>query len=233
MHSALGQLERALPDLASARVDPDDALAEAASVYASILIAAGTPDLAPPWADLAQRVYGTGLGPPTAAALQAESVLGQVWTSLGMHDRAVEVYADLAHRLPAYLGPDHRQVFNGTADYAAALHRVSHCAVARTLLADCCRAHVAIFGPEDRDGIKMLARLGAMTRDCQDFDGAHAQFTEARARCRAYLADDDPLTANVTRLARADADPGHECEPDEPRRPAKATFGRRRRWPSR
>jgi hypothetical protein len=124
-------------------------------------------------------------------------------------------------------------VFNGQADHAAALHRVSRCAAARTQLADCCGAHLAIFGPGDRDGIKMLARLGAMTRDCQDFDGAHVQFTEARARCRAYLADDDPLTANVTRLARADADPDHECEPYEPLLPAKATFGRRRRWPSR
>jgi tetratricopeptide (TPR) repeat protein len=230
---ALGQLERALPDLISAQADPDESIAEAATLYAAVLLDAATADLAMPWAELAHRTYCAVAGPSSAAALQAESVLGKVWTTLGDHDRAVDAYADLARRLPERLGPDHRQVFNGRADYAAALHRAGRCVSARALLSDGCRSHDAVFGPGDRDGIKMLARLGAMTRDCHDFDGAHACFAEAKQRCRNYLPADDPLRANVSRLARSEADPGHECRPEVPVELARATFGRRRRPPAR
>ena len=123
------------------------------------------------WAELGHSVYCTVTGRSSALSLQAQAVLGRVWTTVGDPDRAVAVYADLARRLPERLGPTHRQVFNGRADYAAALHRAGRCESARALLAESCRAHDRVFGAGDRDGIKMLGRLGAMHRDCHD-DGA-------------------------------------------------------------
>lgn len=227
---ALAQLERALPDLASARAAADDAVAEAATLYATLLVSADSADLAVAWAELGHSVYCTVTGPSSALSLQAQAVLGRVWTAAGDPDRAVAVYADLARRLPERLGPAHRQVFNGRADYAAALHRAGRCESARALLAESCRAHDRVFGAADRDGIKMLARLGSMHRDCHDEAAADAVFTEAVRRGRKHLPADDRLPANVSRRAAAPADPDHECRPEaraDP--PAPATFGRRGR----
>ena len=194
-----------------------------------LLISADSADLAVAWAELGHSVYCTVTGRSSALSLQAQAVLGRVWTTVGDPDRAVEVYADLARRLPERTSdPTHRQVFNGRADYAAALHRVSRCESARTLLADCCRAHDRVFGA-GRPGWHQDAgsarcddpRLPRLRRR------PHAVFAEAVGH--AVGAPDRRRSAAGERVpagSGADADPDHECRPDpapiEPARPPSA-----------
>ncbi len=227
---ALAQLERALPDLDSARAGPSAAVAEAAVLYASVLLAAGDAMSAGAWAEIGFREYRSRSGVASAEAMRAGSVLGRALAETGDHQRAVDVYASVVRLLPRHLGADHRQVFNGRADYAAALHLLGRCASARRVLGEACRAHLAVFGPADRDGIRMVARLAAMVRDCGDPHGSRAHFAQAHDRCVAHLGADDPLSSAIERLAAEAADGTHQCRSEAPAALIKATFGRRQRW---
>jgi hypothetical protein len=61
-------------------------------------------------------------------------------------------------------------------------------------------------------GIRMLARLAAMSRDCGDEEAAQRHFARAAALAEAYLPVDHPVAAQVAALAAAPADAAHQCE---------------------
>jgi hypothetical protein len=94
---------------------------------------------------------------------------------------------------------------------AAALHAAGVCEEAGKTLHRTYVAHREAFGAGDPQGIRMLARLGVMARDCGGFELAHQYFDEAKALCAEHFAYTDPLSRHVTAAARAPSDPGHTC----------------------
>jgi hypothetical protein len=68
-----------------------------------------------------------------------------------------------------------------------------------------------VYGESQPAGIRMLAKLGAMERDCGRYTKSHQHFALAQELCRTLLAPDHPLVNQVAALARAAPDPDHQC----------------------
>jgi hypothetical protein len=68
-----------------------------------------------------------------------------------------------------------------------------------------------VYGDAAPAGIKMLARLGAMERECGRHADAQRHLSLAQELCARYLPDDNPLVAQVARLAAAPATGRHVC----------------------
>jgi hypothetical protein len=61
-------------------------------------------------------------------------------------------------------------------------------------------------------GIRMLARLAAMSRDCGDEAAAQRHFARARALAETYLPAQHPVATQVAALSAAPANATHTCE---------------------
>ncbi|MDM4718228.1 tetratricopeptide repeat protein [Micromonospora sp. WMMA1363] len=212
-------------DLAGARrlladaltdVDPRPAnatpeLAEAASLQARVLVALGDPQAARGWAAYAYaattRLHGRSDERTVAAAAALAAVLHRV----GSWSRAARLYQMVILELTALDGPESRRVLAAHADLATVEYARGQCQVARDRLADAWELHREVYGDGYPSGIKMLARLGAMRRDCGRFAEAHDDLALAEELCHRHLPPDDPLTGQVTALTRAAASPDHTC----------------------
>ena len=191
-------------------------LAEAAGLQARILIALGDPYAARGWAAFAHsataRLHGTADSRTVAAAATLAAVLHRV----GSHDRAARLYQDVIIELTATDGPESLRVLAAHADLATVEYALGQCEVARTRLTEAWDLHREVYGDGHLSGIKMLARLGAMERDCGHLSLSHDHLALARELCRVHLATDHPLAIQVAALARAAPDPDHICSDPPP-----------------
>ncbi|MFG1913297.1 tetratricopeptide repeat protein [Micromonospora sp. NPDC048898] len=218
-----GDLAGAQQLLADALTDADPRpanatgeLAEAASLQARVLVALGEPHSARGWAAFAYaattRLHGRSDPRTVAAAATLAAVLHRV----GSHSRAARLYQEVIIELTAQDGPESLRVLAAHADLATVEYARGQCTVARDRLQDAWELHREIYGDGHPSGIKMLARLGAMQRDCGQFTEAHDNLALARELCRQHLPADDPLAAQVAALARAAANPDHACTDNAP-----------------
>ncbi|WP_030488549.1 tetratricopeptide repeat protein [Micromonospora chokoriensis] len=209
-------LSDALTDADPRPANATPELAEAASLQARVLIALGEPHSARGWAAFAYaattRLHGRADPRTVAAAATLAAVLHRV----GSHSRAARLYQEVIIELTAQDGPESLRVLAAHADLATVEYARGQCAVARDRLQDAWELHREVYGDGHPSGIKMLARLGAMQRDCGQFAEAHDNLALARELCRQHLPADDPLAAQVASLARAAANPDHACADNPP-----------------
>ncbi|PZF92216.1 tetratricopeptide repeat protein [Micromonospora deserti] len=191
-------------------------LAEAASLQARVLVALGEPHSARGWAAFAYaaatRLHGRSDQRTVAAAATLAAVLHRV----GSWSRAARLYQEVIIELTALDGPESLRVLAAHADLATVEYARGQCQVARDRLQDAWELHREVYGDGHASGIKMLARLGAMQRDCGQFAEAHDNLALARELARQHLPADDPLATQVAALARAAANPDHVCADTAP-----------------
>ncbi|GAA1866778.1 tetratricopeptide repeat protein [Asanoa iriomotensis] len=208
---------------ALAKADPSPAtatgeLAQAAALEAKVLLALGEAHGARGWASYAYsattRLYGAHDPRTTDTATTLAAVLHRV----GAHERAARLYHDVILELSAAEGPESARVLAAHADLATVEYARGDCATARTRLEDAWELHREVYGDGHPAGIRMLAKLGAMERDCGRTDSSHAHLALAQELCRTHLAPDHPLIAQVAALARAAPNPDHVCTVEDSHR---------------
>ena len=186
-------------------------LALAAALHARILIALGDAHGARLWAEYAhvaeERLHGPHHDRTVGAAATHAAVLQRV----GHFGRAAQVYRQLVGDLTEIDGPDSPRVLAAEADLATAEHAAGHCTAARSRLTAAWRRHVKRYGEASAPGIKMLARLGAMERECGRDAESHEHLAQAQELCARYLPSDHPLVRQVTALAAAPTTGKHVC----------------------
>ncbi|WP_412736449.1 hypothetical protein [Krasilnikovia sp. MM14-A1259] len=198
-------------------LDPTDAdprratadLAIAAALLARILIALGDPHTARVWAGFAHAAEERLHGPHDERTIAAAATHAAVLQRTGNHGRAVQLYHDLVGALITLDGPDSSRVLAAQADLATAEHSAGQCTAARSRLADAWTRHRAEHGDTAPAGIKMLARLSAMERDCGLAAAAQDHLGLARELCARHLPADHPLARQVGALTHRPG--GHQC----------------------
>ncbi|AGZ44786.1 tetratricopeptide repeat protein [Actinoplanes friuliensis] len=216
--TSAGDLDGARAVLADV-LDPADAdprqaspdLALAAALQARILIALGDPHGARTWAGFAHAAEERLHGPHDERTVAAAATHAAVLHRVGNHGRAAQLYHDLVGQLTAVDGPLSPRVLAAEADLATAEHAAGQCTAARHRLADAWSRHHEAYGDEAPAGIKMLARLGAMERECGRTQDSQAHFAQAQELCARYLPPDHPLAQQVARLAGAPPSGRHVC----------------------
>jgi hypothetical protein len=209
-------LSDALTDADPRPANATPELTEAASLQARVLVALGEPHSARGWAAYAYAASNRLHGRSDPRTVAAAATLAAVLHRVGSHSRAARLYQEVIIELTAQDGPESLRVLAAHADLATVEYARGQCTVARDRLQDAWELHREIYGDGHPSGIKMLARLGAMQRDCGEFTEAHDNLALARELCRQHLAPDDPLAAQVAALARAAANPDHVCADNPP-----------------
>ena len=120
--------------------------------------------------------------------MAAAATLAAVLHRVGSHSRAARLYQEVIIELTAQDGPESLRVLAAHADLATVEYARGQCTVARDRLQDAWELHREVYGDGHPSGIKMLARLGAMQRDCGQFAEAHDNLALARELCRQHLA---------------------------------------------
>ncbi|PZG10256.1 tetratricopeptide repeat protein [Micromonospora craterilacus] len=211
----LGRAQHLLADaLAGVDVRPVNAspdLVEAAGLLARVLVALGEAHSARAWAAFAHtaatRLYGRADERSVTAAVTLAAVLHRV----GAGARAARLYSEVIVELAARDGAEAHSVLAAHADLATVEYARGQCDVARQRLQNTWALHRKVYGDGHPSGIKMLAKLGAMERDCGRWAEAHEHLTLAKQLCRRHLPNDNPLTTQVTGLAQAIGDLEHVC----------------------
>ena len=191
------------------RADAD--LALAAALHARILIALGDPHSARQWAAYAHAAEERMHGPRDERTIAAAATHAAVLQRIGHHGRAAHLYRALVRDLVEIDGPDAQRVLAAEADLAVAEHAAGYCTAARTHLTDAWQRHRARYGDAAAAGIKMLARLGAMERECGREAEAREHLAQAQELCARYLPPDHPLVRQVSALAVAEPTGRHVC----------------------
>lgn len=211
----LAGAQRLLSDaLADADPRPANAnaeLAELASLQARVLVGLGEPRAARGWAAYAYAASNRLHGRSDERTVAAAATLAAVLHRVGSWSRAARTYQEVIIELTALDGPESLRVLAAHADLATLEYARGQCQVARDRLADAWELHREVYGDGHPSGIKMLARLGAMQRDCGLAGLAQESLVLAEELCRQHLAVADPLAVQVAALGRADADPEHRC----------------------
>jgi hypothetical protein len=216
--TSAGDLEAARAVLDDA-LDPADAdpqrasadLALAAALHARILIALGDTHAARTWAGFAHAAEERLHGPHDERTLAAAAIHAAVLQRVGNHGRAAQLYHDLVGELTALDGPSSQRVLAAEADLATAEHAAGQCTAARVRLETAWERHREAYGDGSAAGIKMLARLGAMERECGRDAAASGHLAQAQELCARYLPPDHPLAQQVARLAGTPASGRHAC----------------------
>ena len=215
-------LATAYPTVVRVEQDPASASSEdwqLVTMYALATAYRGDPRRAVACATAAYRALCALHGPFDEAAMSAQRALAVAQQAAGDllgAVRTVEAVWALSERTR---GPTAVLTLLAAADLAAAQHRAGRCDEAIRLMESTVDTYVGRYG-HDATGIRMLARLGAMIRDCGDFDRGH----ELLGRARRLAQGDDGLVGAITALARADVDPDHHCTADTRARPAGPTL---------
>ncbi|MFC7545903.1 tetratricopeptide repeat protein [Plantactinospora sp. GCM10030261] len=196
-------------DPSPAHASPD--LTEVAGLQARVLVALGDPHAARGWATFAYSAATRLYGSTDPRTVGAAATLAAVLHRVGSHDRAARLYRDVVIELTAIEGPESLRVLAAHADLATVEYALGECDVARTRLTDAWELHREVYGDGHPSGIKMLARLAGMERDCGRYVVAHQHFALAGELCRQHLPPEDPLARQVDALARAAVDPDHVC----------------------
>lgn len=191
------------------RATPD--LAAAAALHAKILIMLGDAHAARIWAGFAHAAEDRLHGPHDDRTLSAAALHAAVLARVGNHGRAAQLYHDLVHELVAREGPDSHQVLSAEADLATAEHAAGHCTAARDRLGRAATRYRQVYGDATPNGIKMLARLGAMERECGLLAESHQHLALAQELCAHHLSADHPLVGQIAGLASSAASGRHVC----------------------
>ena len=186
-------------------------VADAARLYAGILISLGESYSALLYSTYAHRATQRLDKPTALRALQADLIHAFVLRATARLDESVALYRDVVARLSDRFGPAGRPALAARADMAVALHAAGLCQEAGKALHRTYVSHREAFGAADGQGIRMLSRLGVMARDCGGFELAHQYFDEAKTLCTQHHTYTDPLSREVTAAARAPSDPAHTC----------------------
>ncbi|GIE13460.1 fibronectin type III domain-containing protein [Paractinoplanes ferrugineus] len=189
----------------------DADLALAAALHARILIALGDAHGARQWAAYAHQAEESLHGPHDDRTMAAAATHAAVLQRVGHFGRAAQVYQRLVAALTARDGADSPRVLAAEADLAIAEHASGHCRSARDRLGNAWARHRERHGDASPAGIKMLARLGAMERECALDAESHEHLALAQELCARYLPADHPLVRQVTRLAAAPSTGRHVC----------------------
>ncbi|MCI4065098.1 tetratricopeptide repeat protein [Micromonospora sp. R77] len=214
-------LADALSDADPRPANASPELAEAAGLQAKVLVALGEPHAARGWAAFAYAAEARLHGRSDERTVTAAATLAAVLHRVGSDARAARLYSDVIIELTARDGPESQRVLAAHADLATVEYARGQCEIARDRLQDAWELHREVYGDGHPSGIRMLARLGAMERDCGEFLASHEHLALAEELCRLHLAPDDPLAGQVAGLVRAAADPDHVCAaPESPARPA-------------
>ncbi|MFD2768203.1 tetratricopeptide repeat protein [Micromonospora eburnea] len=229
---AEGDLAGAQRLLADALTDADPhpanaspELAEAAGLQARVLVALGEPHTARGWAAFAYAAATRLHGRSDERTITAAATLAAVLHRVGADARAARLYSEVIIELTARDGPESQRVLAAHADLATVEYSRGQCDVARDRLQDTWELHREVYGDGHPSGIKMLARLGAMERDCGRYAESHEHLSLAEELCGLHLPADDPLAAQVAGVARAAADPDHVCATPAPAYVAPEQFG--------
>ncbi|MEU4557121.1 fibronectin type III domain-containing protein [Actinoplanes sp. NPDC023936] len=204
-------LDRVLRD---ANADPRRATADlaiAAALHARVLIALGDPQAARLWAAFAHAAEERLHGPRDERTIAAAATHAAVLQRIGQHGRAALVYHDLVGELARLDGPQAPRVLAAEADLAIAEHAAGHCGPARARLARAWRLHREAHGEAAPAGIKMLARLGAMERECGRDAEAAEHLALAQELSSRHLPSDHPLAEQAARLSTAKPSGRHAC----------------------
>ncbi|WP_407940403.1 tetratricopeptide repeat protein [Micromonospora auratinigra] len=191
-------------------------LADAAGLQARVLVALGEPHSARGWAAFAYAANTRLHGRSDERTVTAAATLAAVLHRVGSDARAARLYSDVIIELTARDGPESQRVLAAHADLATVEYSRGQCQLARDRLQDAWELHREVYGDGHPSGIKMLAKLGAMERDCGRYAESHEHLALAEDLCALHLAPDDPLATQVSALARAAADPDHACAAPEP-----------------
>ncbi|WP_372443668.1 fibronectin type III domain-containing protein [Nucisporomicrobium flavum] len=191
------------------RASPD--LALAAALQARILIALGDAHAARTWAGFAHAAEERLHGPRDERTIAAAATHAAVLHRVGNHGRAAQLYHDLVGELTAVEGPLSPRVLAAEADLATAEHAAGYCTAARTRLADAWGRYREAYGDASAPGIKMLARLGAMERECARTAEGNEHLALAQELCARHLPADHSLAQQVARLAGAPPTGRHVC----------------------
>jgi hypothetical protein len=196
-------------DVDPQRASPD--LATAAALHARVLIALGDPHAARLWAAFAHAAEERLHGPQDERTISAAATHAAVLQRVGNYGRSAQLYHDLVGNLTTLDGPDAPRVLAAEADLATAEHAAGHCTAARARLTAAWRRHRQVYGDDTPSGIKMLARLGAMERECGRVNESREHLALAQELCARYLPADHPLAKQAAALAVAPASGRHVC----------------------
>ncbi|GIF66680.1 hypothetical protein Ais01nite_47150 [Asanoa ishikariensis] len=202
-----------------------DELALAAALQAKVLLSLGEAHGARGWASYAYSATTRLYGAHDPRTVDTATTLAAVLHRVGAHERAARLYHDVILELSAAEGPESARVLAVHADLATVEYARGDCAAARARLEDAWEMHHEVYGDDRPAGIRMLAKLGAMERDCGRLDASHAHLALAQELCRTHLPPEHPLIAQVAALARAAADPNHVCTVEDSERIAMAGSG--------
>ncbi|GIF09143.1 fibronectin type III domain-containing protein [Actinoplanes siamensis] len=200
--------------LRSADADPRRATAElavAAALFARVLIALGDPQSARLWAAFAHAAEEQLHGARDERTIAAAATHAAVLHRIGQYGRAALVYHDLVGELARIDDPDSPRVLAAEADLATAEHAAGHCAAARARLTSAWRRHRRTFGEASPAGIKMLARLGAMERECGRDAASRDHLATALRLSEQHLPAGHPLTRQAAALVAGERSGRHTC----------------------
>src|SRR5215467_9418511 len=209
--AALVPLREALATVTLDPACPVPDIADAARLYAGVLISLGESYTALLYSTYAHKATRLLEKPTSLRAIQADLIHAFVLRATARLGESVKLYRDVVQRLAERFGPAGRPALAARADMAVALHAAGACEEAGKTLHRSYVSHREAFGAGDPQGIRMLARLGVMVRDCGGFERAHQYFDEAKSLCTQHFTYTDPLSRHVTAAARASSDPGHTC----------------------
>ncbi|WP_436527451.1 fibronectin type III domain-containing protein [Actinoplanes sp. HUAS TT8] len=200
--------------LRTADADPRRATAElavAAALFARVLIALGDPQSARLWAAFAHAAEEQLHGPRDERTIAAAATHAAVLHRIGQYGRAALVYHDLVGELSHLDDPESPRVLAAEADLATAEHAAGHCAAARARLTGAWRRHQRKYGESAPAGIKMLARLGAMERECGRDAASRDHLATALRLSQEHLPADHPLTRQAAALVDGERSGRHTC----------------------
>ncbi|GIE88683.1 fibronectin type III domain-containing protein [Actinoplanes regularis] len=200
--------------LRNADADPRRATAElavAAALFARVLIALGDPQSARLWAAFAHAAEEQLHGPRDERTIAAAATHAAVLHRIGQYGRAALVYHDLVVELARIDDPDAPRVLAAEADLATSEHAAGHCAAARARLTGTWRRYQRRYGESSPAAIKMLARLGAMERECGREAAAHDHLATALRLSETHLPAGHPLARQAATLVRGERSGRHTC----------------------
>jgi hypothetical protein len=182
----ISELVSALPD------DPRKARpaeAEAVALQAGVLLSLGEPQAARGWAAYAHIAFRRLYGERDGRSLHSLGLLAAVLTRVGAHGRAAQRYQHLIELFNDLEGARSPRALAARADLATVEHARGQCEKGRQGLAGVIAEHEQENGPGHPVGVRMLARLAIMWRDCGEIDHANALLEQAWRRAPGELHD--------------------------------------------
>lgn len=182
--------------------------AEAVALQTGVLLSLGDANAARGWAAYGHACFRRLYGEHDRRTLHALGLLAAVLTRVAAHGRAAQRYQRLIEIFTELDGPRSERALAARADLATVEHARGQCVTARQRLAEVIGEHQAGFGAAHPVGVRMLARLAAMWRDCANPHQSQALLAQARTNA---VALDDQIQELLESVAHTPPNPQHEC----------------------